>query len=60
MTSSLHRDSGGPGALRKKGFGAVAIAVALLATACGGSSHPAAAASTGIYPGVGQSLAGAP
>ena len=46
--------------LRSAGLGAVALATLLLLSACGGSSHPSAAASTGIQPGSGQSLAGAP
>lgn len=48
--------------MRKTAVGAVAAATILLATACSsGTSHPAAAnTSTGIQPGAGQSLAGAP
>jgi plastocyanin len=47
---------------RTTGLGAVAVATVLLAGACGSSSSrpTAATASTGIQPGSGQTLAGAP
>ena len=60
MTTSLHRDPGGPRASRKRGLGAVAVAITLLAAACGSPSHPAAAPSTVIHPGAAQLLALAP
>lgn len=46
---------------RKAAVGGLAVATLALTAACGsGASHPAAAASTAIVPGSGQSLAGAP
>ena len=48
---------------RSAGVAALAVATLLAASACGGSAHPGAAGTTvssGIQPGAGQSLAGAP
>lgn len=62
MNSRADRSPGEPGRSRTAALVAIAVATLALATACGSSSHPAAAASasTGIAPGSGQSLAGAP
>ena len=61
MNPRVGRRPDDPGRSRMKGFGVVAVATFLLATACGSPSHPAAAkAPTAIQPGAGQSLAGAP
>lgn len=62
MNPQADRSPGGPGRSRTAALVAMAVTTLALATACGSSSHPAAAAnpSTAIVPGSGQSLAGAP
>ncbi|ACU71443.1 blue (type 1) copper domain protein [Catenulispora acidiphila DSM 44928] len=61
MNPRVDRSPGDPGRSRIPALAALAVATLALATACGSSSHPAAAsASTAIQPGGGQSLAGAP
>ena len=62
MNPQVDRSPGGPGRSRIAALVAMAVTTLALATACGSSSHPAAAAnpSTAIVPGSGQSLAGAP
>ena len=62
MNLRADRCPGDSGRSRKAALAGLAVATLTLATACGGSSHPAAAAnaSTAIVPGSGQSLAGAP
>jgi plastocyanin len=46
--------------LRSAALGVAALGASALLAACGSASHPAAATSTGLYPGGGQSLAGTP
>ena len=62
MNPRAERSPGHPGRSRTAVLVALAVTTLALATACGGSSHPAAAAgtSTGISPGSGHSPAGAP
>ncbi|MEY9927561.1 plastocyanin [Catenulispora sp. GP43] len=62
MNPRADRSPGGAGRSRTTALAALAVTTLALATACGGTSHPAAAAntSTAIEPGSGQSLAGAP
>lgn len=63
MNPRADRNPGLPGQSRTAALVAIAVTTLALATACGSSSHPAAAAnaSTAIAPGSGQpTLAGAP
>lgn len=62
MNPRAERSPGSPGRSRTPALVALAVTTLALTAACGGSSHPAAAAnaSTVITPGSGQSLAGAP